>query len=233
MSTLVSTTMPSAGAAGPEVVVPGLLAFPPETLPFAPSLAIRAFLLQRPAGNLLVYSSGTVADAAPAVATLGGIARHYLNHWHEAGLGGEAIARTFAAPLFCHENERSSVAEVCPVAGTFARRQKIDDDFELIPIPGHTSGATAFLWDSGHGRCLFTGDSVYLSRGEWVAAVLEGSSDRAAYIDSLERIKEIEFDLLVPWAATAGQHFVAATDKADAGRRIDAMVERLRRGGDR
>ena len=95
----------------------------------------------------------------------------------------------------------------------------------------HTSGATAYLWDSGQHRCLFTGDSLYLRDGEWVAAVLE-SSDRASYVESLALIKELEFDLLVPWAATAGQPFHAVTDKKDARRRIDAILERLRGGGD-
>jgi glyoxylase-like metal-dependent hydrolase (beta-lactamase superfamily II) len=101
----------------------------------------------------------------------------------------------------------------------------------VTPIPGHTAGATAYLWDSGRHRCLFTGDSVYLRDGEWVAAVLE-SSDRGAYIESLELIKELEFDVLVPWAATAGQPCHALTDNAAARRRIDAILERVRRGED-
>ena len=105
------------------------------------------------------------------------------------------------------------------------------DDFEVIPIPGHTPGATAYLWDSGRHRCLFTGDTVYLREGEWVAAVLD-SSDRGAYIESLELIKELDFDVLVPWAATAGQPFHAVTDKGDVRRRIDAILERVRRGDD-
>ena len=97
--------------------------------------------------------------------------------------------------------------------------------------PGHTSGATAYLWDSGQHRCLFTGDTLYLSEGEWVAAVLE-LSDRAAYVESLELIKQLDFDMLVPWLATAGEPIHTVTDKADAGRRIDAVLERLRRGDD-
>ena len=68
--------------------------------------------------------------------------------------------------------------------------------------------------------------------GEWVAAVL-GSSDRAAYIQSLELIRELDFDVLVPWAATAGRPYLEATTAADATRRIDAILERLRRGEDR
>jgi hypothetical protein len=58
------------------------------------------------------------------------------------------------------------------------------------------------------------------------------SSDRDAYIKSLELIKDLEFDVLVPWAATVGEPCHALTDKADAARRIDAILERLRRGDD-
>jgi glyoxylase-like metal-dependent hydrolase (beta-lactamase superfamily II) len=215
-----------------QTVIPNLHASAPAALSFAPSTHVRAFLLRRRQGNLLVYSAGTVADDARAIAELGGISRHYLNHWHEAAFGGgDRIVSTFRAPLFCHENERQSVSETSSVAGTFSTRHMEGDDFEVIPIPGHTSGATAYLWDGGQHRCLFTGDTLYLREGEWVAAVLE-SSDRASYVESLELVKELDFDILVPWAATAGQPFHAVTDKADARRRIDAILERLRRGDD-
>jgi hypothetical protein len=214
-----------------DAVVPGLYASAPEPLSFAPQTTIRAFLLQRPAGNLLVYCVGTLAGDAESVRRLGGVSRHYLNHWHEAGMGCGAIAETFGAPVICHEREREHVARKCGVAETFSSRHRIDDDVEAIPIPGHTEGATAYLWRNGRQRCLFTGDSVYLHDGDWRAAVLE-SSDRSAYIVSLELLGGLDFDLLVPWAASIGQPFFARTDKADAQRRIGLILERLRRGGD-
>jgi glyoxylase-like metal-dependent hydrolase (beta-lactamase superfamily II) len=215
-----------------QTVIPGLHASAPQALSFAPSTHVRAFLLRRRQGNLLVYSAGTVADEVQAIQDLGGISRHYLNHWHEAAFGGgDRVASTFEVPLFCHENERPSIPETSTVAGTFSSRHIEGDDFEVIPIPGHTSGATAYLWDSGQQRCLFTGDSLCLREGEWVAAVLD-SSDRAAYIESLDLIKQLDFDVLVPWAASAGQPCHAITDKTDAGRRIDAVLERVRRGDD-
>jgi glyoxylase-like metal-dependent hydrolase (beta-lactamase superfamily II) len=215
-----------------QTVITDLYASEPEGLSFAPSTHIRAFLLQRTAGNLLIYSAGTVADDARAIEELGKISRHYLNHWHEAAFGSaDRIAGALEAPLFCHEAERAEVAKTAKVAGTFAKRHMEGDDFEVIPIPGHTAGATAYLWDSGRHRFLFTGDSLYLRDGEWVAAVLE-SSDRAAYLESLELIKQLDFDVLVPWAASVGQPCHATTDKADVRRRIDALQERLRRGED-
>ena len=44
-----------------ESVLPDLHASAPMALSFAPSTEIRAFLLRRGEGNLLVYSVGTVA----------------------------------------------------------------------------------------------------------------------------------------------------------------------------
>jgi glyoxylase-like metal-dependent hydrolase (beta-lactamase superfamily II) len=214
-----------------QSVIPGLYASASQALSFAPSLHVRAFLLQREGGNLLVYGTAAVADEARAIGELGGAVRHYLNHWHEADIAGEGALGALRAPLFCHEDERAEVARTHAVAGTFAARHMEDDNFEAVPIPGHTPGATAYLWDSGQHRCLFTGDTVYLRDGEWVAAVLE-SSDRASYIESLGLIKELDFDMLVPWAATASQPCHAITDKADTRRRIDAILERLRRGDD-
>jgi glyoxylase-like metal-dependent hydrolase (beta-lactamase superfamily II) len=204
-----------------ETVVPRLLASAPEPLPFAPRVHIRAFLLERSQGNVLVY-------AAPAIRDVGGVSRWYLNHRHEAGFAGDGVD----APLFVHEADGAAVAEQLHVRGTFSRRHTLDGDLEVIPTPGHTPGATAYLWDSGEHRILFTGDTVYLDDGEWVAAVL-GSSDRERYVDSLELIGGLDFDVLVPWAATAGQPYHAVTSNADARRRIGAIVERVRRGEDR
>ena len=200
------------------VQIPGIHASAPQPLPFAPSLEVRAFVLERDLGNLLVYSNDTLEDPE-------GVSRWYLNHRHEAMFASGPVT----APLFVHERERRSVEGKAHVRATFSRRHTLDDDFEVIPTPGHTSGATAYLWDSGEHRFLFTGDTIFLREGEWVAAVLD-SSDRAAYLESLELIRELDFDVLVPWAASAGEQPYAVTSRADARRRIDAIIERVRAG---
>jgi glyoxylase-like metal-dependent hydrolase (beta-lactamase superfamily II) len=211
-----------------DTVIPGLHATTPEPLSFAPSIEVRAFLLEREAGNILVYSTGALDDDLAAIDDLGGVARRYLNHGHEAMFG---VAR-LDAPLFVHERDRAAVEEHLQVRGTFTRRHMLDDDFEVIPTPGHTPGATAYLWDSGGHRALFTGDTLFLDGAEWIAAVLP-SSDRAAYVESLELIRELDFDVLVPWAASAGEPYHAVTSGAAARRRIDAVIERLKQGAER
>ena len=216
-----------------ETVIPDLYATEPEPLPFAPAQHIRAFLLRRDAGNLLVYSAPAAGADRAGVEALGGVSRILLNHWHEARFGGaERVVEALGAPVVVHADDAAQTARSVPVADTFDAAGRIGDDLELIPIPGHTPGATAFLWTSDGRRVLFTGDSIYLDEGEWIGALLE-SSDREAYIRSLELIRELDFDLLVPWAASAGQPFAVSTDRADARRRIDAVLARVRRGEDR
>ena len=126
--------------------VDGLSASAPQPLPFAPSLDVRAFLLERDRGNLLVYSVTELDDDTPWIASLGGISRRYLNHRHEAMFASHG----FSAPLFVHEDERGAVSdrtrvrgavsERTRVRGTFSRRHMVDDDFEVIPTTSGSPG---------------------------------------------------------------------------------------------
>lgn len=213
-----------------ETVIPGLYASAAEPLPFGPSLQICAYLLQREQGNLLIYRADTLEREPAAINELGGISRQYLNHRHEAGPTCDWVAATFGAPLHCHAEEAPSVSGSCNVDHTFTERHRLDDDFEVIPTPGHTSGATAYLWDSGEHRCLFIGDTIVIREGDWGAVLLDGVSDRDSYIESLELIRALDFDLLVPSVASAGRPYYAFADRTEAKRQIDAILERVHRG---
>jgi glyoxylase-like metal-dependent hydrolase (beta-lactamase superfamily II) len=191
-------------------------------------VSVRAFLLERDRGNLLIYSVGELAPQLQAIGERGRVSRQYLNHRHEAEFAPDGLL----GPLVVHEAAREPVAAIAAVEATYTERHLLDDDFEVIPTPGHTSGSTAFLWSSELGRALFTSDTIYLSEGEWVAAVLE-SSDRAKYIESLELIRDLDFDLLVPWNATGGQPYHAVTDRSDTRRRVGAILERVEHGQNR
>jgi len=60
----------------------GLHPSSPERLPFPPSLTIRAFVLERARGNLLVYSTSDLDSAEQWLRDLRGVDRQYLNHGH-------------------------------------------------------------------------------------------------------------------------------------------------------
>jgi hypothetical protein len=123
-----------------ETIIPRLHASAPEPLGFGPSLEIRAFLLQRERGNLLIYRAATLEQDVEAVVDLGGVSRQYLNHHHEASPACDWVARTFGAPLYVHEADALAVSEVCNVDETFSGRHKIDEDLQIIPIPDIRAG---------------------------------------------------------------------------------------------
>lgn len=205
----------------PDSPVEGLEATKPQSLSCAPSTQVRAFLLRRPLGDVLVYANAHVEPSLEAT-------RQYLGHWHEALVAGQDSH----LPVFVHDADREETARVMQVRGGFTKSHFLDDDFEVIPMPGHTPGSTAYLWDDERHRFLFTADSLYLGRdGSWRAAVLE-SSDRERYIASLERLRQLEFDVLVPWAAPAGQPYVSVVSHAEARRRLAEVIARLRGGED-
>ena len=204
----------------------GLYASAPAPLSFAPSQHARAFALRRDAGNVLIYSAAGVS--AGDFSSIGGLSRAYLGHQHEAGMGADLPG----VPLFVHEGDRVATERNRTVRAAFSHRHTLDDGLEVIPIPGHTPGSTAYLWDSGQHRFLFTADTIYLDGGEWVAAVL-GDSDRERYLESLELMREVDFDVLVPWIASAGDPYYAVTSNRDARRRLDAIIARVRGGAGR
>lgn len=204
---------------------------PPVDLGFGRvPLQARAYLLERDDGNVLIYGAQAVdtADERAALDRLGGVELQLLNHGHEASEADDRLG----APLALHEADAPQVARVATVARTFADRHRIGDDLEVIPTPGHTAGATAYLWDGPEHRVLFTGDTIFIREGEWVAALLDGVSDRDRYLKSLALLRELQFDLLAPGLHPIDQPAHALVERDEAARHIDAISARLRRGED-
>jgi glyoxylase-like metal-dependent hydrolase (beta-lactamase superfamily II) len=221
--------MASAGNSPLDEPIKGLLATPTARLPYQHNVLLRSYVLQRPQGNLIVYNSPGVSESAAAIRALGPPARLLVNHGHESMYGQPDLD----VPVWVHEKDRAEVATSLDVAGTFGAREMIDDDLEVIPTPGHTAGTTSYLWDNGTHRFLFTGDFVWIEDGEWKAVVLSPAL-RGDYLDSLALVRDLDFDVLVPWGTTeGGPSYALVADRSEAHRRIDAIIDRVRSGGDR
>ena len=207
----------------------GLLATPTSRLPYQHDVILRSYVLERPQGNLIVYNSPGVSEAADAILALGVPSRLLINHGHES-MYGQPV---FDVPVWAHRDDRSEVARSIDTAGYFEGHQMIDDDLEVIPTPGHTPGTTSYLWDNGSRRFLFTGDFIWIENGEWKAVVLSPAL-RSDYLDSLALVRDLDFDVLVPWGVTEGDSSVAiVADPAERRARIDAIIDRVAAGGDR
>ena len=206
-----------------ESSIRGLHATPSAPLPFLSGVVVRSFVLEREQGNVIIYNSPGIAAAADDILQLGHPDRLLINHCHEAMYGAPALD----VPIFVHESDLSQTA--LPITGVFSKREKISDDLEVIPTPGHTAGTTMFLWDNGEHRLLFSGDAIWVQTGEW-KAVLLGESDRESYLASLSHLMELDFDILVPWGSEEGRPYAYGVSRAEAQENLSGIVDRLKVG---
>ena len=172
-----------------DKVANGLYATPTTELPFDKRFRFKSFVLERSEGNIVIFHSGRIDEAADDIRALGGADRVLMNHEHES-LGGQMH---FDAPYYIHQDDKEAVTDTLQIAGTFKDREQLYDDLEVIPAPGHTPGTTLYLWDNGEHRYLFTGDFLCYEGDEWRTVVLP-SSDREQSIKSLEMIRDLDFD---------------------------------------
>ncbi|WP_248704750.1 MBL fold metallo-hydrolase [Curtobacterium sp. MWU13-2055] len=219
----------SASATPLETVTDDLLATPTARLPYQHDVLLRSYLLRRSTGNVLVYNSPGIAQAADAINAAGGAELLLINHAHESMYGRPPIN----VPIAVHRADWDDIARAMPVAQVYDGPQTIGDDLEVIPTPGHTPGTTSYLWDSGTHRYLFTGDFIWIEGGEWKAVVLDPGL-RSAYVRSLEIVRDLDFDVLVPWGASEDGSPVAITSEpGEAAERIQMIIDRVSMGGSR
>ena len=113
-------------SAGLEKAIDNLWATPAAPLPFMAGVSLRAFLLQRETGNLIVYNAPGLGtpQVKHDIARLGGVQSQLINHGHEEMFGPADLG----AAVYVHERDRAEAATSLPIAGTFTERRKIDDD---------------------------------------------------------------------------------------------------------
>lgn len=125
--------------------------------------------------------------------------------------------------------DRSQTEPDLPITDVLENITNLGQNIEVIPTPGHTLGATAFLWTNSNHRYLFSGDSIWLHNGRWEAVVI-GESDRQLYLQSLETLIELDFDVLVPWVSMQGQPFIDEVTPQKKQQQLGAIIQRLRAG---
>jgi glyoxylase-like metal-dependent hydrolase (beta-lactamase superfamily II) len=119
------------------------------------SWGAHSFFIQRDAGNAMIDAPRWTEHVVQAIAQRGGLALILLTHRDDVA-DAERYARHFGARVFIHEDDHSAA----PYATDLIRGREpmaLGDDLLVIPVPGHTKGSVAFLFEQ---RCLFTGDSL-------------------------------------------------------------------------
>lgn len=208
-----------------EPILTGLYSAPSSPLPFMDGVDLRSFVLDTEQGPVVIYNTPTIDTAKEEISSLGTPRRLLINHWHEGMSGTTAMN----IPTFVHAHDRAQLESSMPVDGTFDRQDKIGDDLEVIPSLAHTPGTTFYLWSNGQHNILFVGDSFWVEDGVW-KAVLLGESNRKKFIETLEHMRDLDFDVLAPWPAQRGRPAIDVVTPQQKQSQIDGLLTRIRAG---
>jgi glyoxylase-like metal-dependent hydrolase (beta-lactamase superfamily II)/ferredoxin len=186
------------------------------------SFGAASWLVLRPGGNVLIDSPRFANPLLGRLRELGGARWLFLTHrddvadharWAEA-LGCERVLHARDVTSRTRSVERQVVGDE-PVA--------LADDLLVVPVPGHTAGSAALLWQD---RCLFTGDHLWgdadgrLGAGRSVCWYDWGEQTR-----SMERLLAHRFTSVLPGH---GRPWRAPTPEA-ARAALAELVEEMKR----
>lgn len=183
------------------------------------SWGAHSFLLRRADGNAMVDSPRWTRAVVDALAARGGLAHVLLTHRDDVA-DAERYARHFGARVWIHEDDR--VAAPCATDLIRGRAPTaIADGLLVIPLPGHTIGSVAYLFDH---RCLFTGDSLAWSVEDddlvaWKDVCWWSWPDQLA---SLRRLLDYSFEWVL-----AGHGASQRRPPAEMHARLAALIHRL------
>jgi glyoxylase-like metal-dependent hydrolase (beta-lactamase superfamily II)/ferredoxin len=123
------------------------------------SFGASSYLIVRPDGNVLVDSPRATEPLMRRIAELGGVRTMFLSHVDDVA-DHELWRARFGCTRVMHEADRGAGTREIerPVGGTDP--VALADDLLVIPVPGHTAGSLALLYDR---RFLFTGDHLWWS----------------------------------------------------------------------
>lgn len=188
------------------------------------SFGAASWLLRREAGNVLVDSPRSSHALAVGMAALGGVATLFLTHRDDVA-DHASWARRFGCQRILHAADASAATAAVERKLTGEDPVPLAPDLLAVPVPGHTPGSCALLWQEAY---LFTGDHLWGdAEGRLGAsrALCWGDWDRQ--LRSLERLLDHRFEAVFPghgrpWRGRSAAHAHEA---------LAALVAELRREG--
>lgn len=185
------------------------------------SFGANSFFVEHPDGNWLIDSPRYIQHLIDAFTQRGGLRYIFLSHEDDVA-DADRYARHFGATRIIHRADAGAMPDAeWIVDGVTALR--LAPRFELIPVPGHTPGSCALLYDD---RVLFTGDHLW-----WEPATQQLGSprqlvwDREHLLASIERLTSYRFEWVL-----AGHGDRIRLDPETMRRKLEELVAR-RKGG--
>ena len=179
------------------------------------SYGAHSFLIRRRAGNVMVDSPRFARALVTKIEEWGGLSRILLTHQDDIA-DADRYAAKFKASVTIHKSDRRRVPYATDILdGT--EPIALAADLLAIPVPGHTKGSVAYLYDR---RSLFAGDSL---AWDFETEELTAHRDYCWYswdeqTRSLARLLNYPFEWVL--AGHGGSHGLAAAE-------MRAQLERL------
>ncbi|HEU4501291.1 MAG TPA: MBL fold metallo-hydrolase [Nitrospira sp.] len=158
------------------------------------SFGANSYFIHHSEGNWLVDSPRYIKHLVDAIERMGGLRYIFLTHEDDVADAARYAAR-FGATRIIHRAD----AEAMPDAEWIVDGSDViplTPQFDLIPVPGHTPGSSALLYDQ---RFLFTGDHLW-----WEPETRSLQAPRRlvwrsrAMVLSLERLLDYRFEWVLP-----------------------------------
>jgi len=120
------------------------------------SFGANSYFIRHSEGNWLVDSPRYIKHLVDAVERMGGLRYIFLTHEDDVADAARYAAR-FGATRIIHRADAAAMRDAEWVVDG-SEVIPLTPQFNLIPVPGHTPGSSALLYDE---RFLFTGDHLW------------------------------------------------------------------------
>ena len=118
-----------------------------------------SYYLQHAEGNWLIDSPRYLKHLVDAFERMGGLRYIFLTHEDDVA-DASRYAKRFGATRIIHRADLAALPEAEWIIDG-RRPVSVSKQFQIIPVPGHTPGSMALLYDD---RYLFTGDHLWWDR---------------------------------------------------------------------
>ena len=158
------------------------------------SFGANSYFIQHPDGNWLIDSPRYMKHLVDAIERMGGLRYVFLTHEDDVADAAQYATR-FGARRIIHRADADAMPDSEWIVEGL-ETVRLAPQFELIPVPGHTPGSSALLYDS---RFLFTGDHLWWDPD---ARSLEAPRRLVwrsrAMVQSIEKLLNYRFEWVLP-----------------------------------
>jgi glyoxylase-like metal-dependent hydrolase (beta-lactamase superfamily II)/ferredoxin len=185
------------------------------------SYGASSYFIERPEGNVLVDSPRAAKPLMDRIEGLGGVRLLFLSHKDDVADHATYAAR-FGCERVMHADDGARNLGVERVLEG-ANEARLADDLVAIPLPGHTRGSMALLYEQ---RFLFTGDHLWgRDDGSLGASRSVAWYSWAEQARSMRRLLDYSFEWVLPGHGAP----LRAESKGAMKAKLEALIERMQR----